>query len=911
MKTLQVLLAEKSKQFGTAPRRSFWGYTPLLAGLLVLFLVLQAVEAPAAPRKNTLFLPLKINAQTDAVTLAAKADQALGQALIANRSRQESFRLLPRAEAEKTFDYTGSWPPPVETLQNNIGPEISYVAAGSLTFLGKQISIDIKVFDLLDPTTPAFFYKAAQELAGLEPSLESLVGDIHAHTDKAFLIASIKAAGNERIDTGAILRRISTKAGEPYDADRLRADLKDIFKMGYFDDVKIRVTDTEMGKDIVFEVKEKPVIGQVTVTGNKELKDDAVMDVVTLTTSTIINPKKVREEADNILALYKSKGYYNTTVETQLSYPAPDRVDVRFIIDEGPKMYIKEVRFLGNSAFSNKELKKIIETSEKNFLSWLLDTGLLKKEVLEQDMSRLTAYYNHHGYIEAQVADPEISQEGDWLFVTFKISEGARYRVGKIEINGDLIDSREALLELIRIDNEEFLSRKILREDILRLNDFYAEHGYAFADASPAVDTRSADKIVDIDIRITQGDLAHINRIIIKGNTRTRDKVIRREMEVAEGGVFNSRALRRSNERLQRLDFFEDITVTPEPTLDRTKMDVVVEVKEKPTGAFSIGAGYSSVDNLIMVGEVSQNNLFGKGQRLALQANISGSASRYNISFTEPHLADSKLLFGFDLYNWKRQYDDFTKDSYGGAVRFGYPVWEEWKAGFSYGYDNTSLSDFDPLTASSEIIKSSEIEITSFVDFSLGRDTRNRMFDPTKGSLNQISAKYAGGFLGGDSQFTKVEGTSSWYFPGFLGTTYHVKVAAGQAFQNESDKLPVYERFFLGGIQNIRGFNTGDISPLDPTGNSTDRVGGEMMWYTNLEWLFPLSKQAGLKGLIFFDAGNVYYDEWNFDEIKSSVGAGFRWLSPMGLLRLEWGYNLDPVGDEEDSVWDFSIGGGF
>ncbi|OGQ94377.1 MAG: outer membrane protein assembly factor BamA [Deltaproteobacteria bacterium RIFOXYD12_FULL_57_12] len=869
---------------------------------------LDTGRALAAERPGTIVLPLKINTAVEVEQLTELADKTLQDVMTGSAIRRKFFRVPERSEAQQMVDYQATWPPAVDGLQKNADPSITYIVAGTLTRLGNKISIDLKLFDLLDPFSPAYFYADVKNLESLPESMDQLAKNLLGHVGRDFQIASIAPQGNQRIDAGAILRQIKSRAGDIYDPAALQEDLRNIFAMGYFDDVQIRVADTDKGKAITFEIKEKPVIGQVVIAGTDELKEETVREAITVVPNTIINTKKVKEAEESILKLYKEKGFYNTEVVSELTYPKPERVDIRFAIKEGSKLYIKEITFVGNKAFSNKELKKVLQTSEKGLFSFITDSGLLKREVLGQDASRLAAHYQNHGYIEAKVGEPEVTQKDNGLFITFNVFEGDRYRVGNIALSGDLIDEEKTLLDLLKLREEEFLSRKILREDILRLVDFYAERGYVYAEINPAIKENQAEKIVDISIDIQKNNLVHLGRIDIKGNTRTRDKVIRRELDIKEGGIFNSTAVRTSHQKLQRLDFFEDINITPEQTADKDTMDVVIEVKEKPTGAFSIGAGYSSVDNFMLMGEISQNNFLGKGQRVALSANMSSRTTRYNLSFTEPHYKDSQLLVGFDLYNWQKEYDDYTKDSYGGALRFSYPVWERWKVGFGYGFDNADLTDVK--TTASQIIKDSvDIHITSYVTTGLTRDTLDKFLDPSKGSYNSVSVKYAGGPLGGDSAFTKVEGNSSWFFPMPKDTTFHFKLAAGAVTENSGGKLPVFEKFYLGGINTIRGFTSAHISPTDP--RTHERIGGMRMWYSNTEWLFPLVKDAGLKGLLFFDAGNVLDDTWKFDTVKKSVGTGFRWLSPMGPLRLEWGYVLDPTEDEDQSNWDFSIGGSF
>ena len=879
-------------------------------GLVVFFCTLLSIgilfgKAHSADQDISLFLPLKINAAADILQLQQLADVTLAEQL-EQQGAADQYILISRSQAQEIVNYQVAWPPAFETIQSlqAVRPGVRYVAAGSLTKIGQGISIDIKLYDLSTPSASTYYYREGESLAAIAGVTEELVADITAYMHRDSFIAVINVKGNVRIDSGAIRRQISSRAGDPYSTKNLNIDLKNVYKMGYFDEAIIDVIDSNSGKEVTFEVKEKPIVGQILIEGNKELEEEKVLEIITVASNTIINPKKVKESVTSIITLYKEKGYYNTEVNTESTYPKPGRVDVRFVIQEGPKIYTKEIRFVGNKAFKKRKLKKVIESSSKGLFSFITESGLLKKDVLELDVARLSAFYHNHGYIEAKVGEPEIVQEGKWLYVTFNIFEGERYRVGTVDLSGDLVVDKNELLSLIELPEEEYLSRKILREDILRLTDFYAEHGYAFAEVNPAIKENEAEKTVDIAIHINKGDLVHINRIIIRGNTRTRDKVIRRELVIKEKDIFNSKALRTSHEELQRLDYFEEININPEATLDANLMDVILEVKEKPTGSFSIGAGYSTAENFMFMGEISQNNFLGKGQRLALSVNLSGTSSRYNLSFTEPRYKDSKLLVGMDLYNWEREYDDYTKDSVGGAIRFGYPIWGKWHMGLGYGYDDADLTDILP-TASIIIKDSADIHITSFVTVNFTRDTRNRRYNASRGSRNILSSKIAGGLLGGDAAFTKVEGSSSWYFPFYKELTFHVKGAAGQVFENPSGKLPVFEKFYLGGLRSIRGFPVNNISPIDPV--TGDRIGGTKMWYTNIEWLFPVLKDAGLSGVIFFDAGNVY-EEWDFKTIKKSAGGGFRWLSPMGPLRLEYGYVINPDPDEDSGNWDFSIG---
>ncbi|PHR24671.1 MAG: outer membrane protein assembly factor BamA [Desulfotalea sp.] len=742
--------------------------------------------------------------------------------------------------------------------------------------------------------------------------LAEITAEIERYLNKDFRIGSIAPAGNKRIDSGAILRKIETKSGDIYNQVTLRKDLKAIYRMGYFNDVQIDVSDGPNGKDIIFRVIEKPVIKSVFFTGIAELKEEDVKEAANIKVHFILNPAKISLGEEAIRQLYKTKGFYNSKISSSITYPDDSGAVVEFIIDEGEEIYIKEITFEGNTTFDDDDLLDEIETGERWFMSWLTESGLLDMNKIEQDGQRIIAFYNNNGFLESKIGDPIITQKEEWLYIKFVIEEGPRFRVGTVDFSGDLLNGKNELLNLLSIRKQKYLSRQTVRGDILKMTDYYAESGYAFASIRPRITKSPIGDRMDIVFDIDKANLVYINRITITGNTRTRDNVIRRELRIAEGGIFDSKALRTSTQALQRLSFFEEVNIIPEPAIDPDRMNIIIQVKEKSTGTFSIGMGYSSADKLILMGQISENNFLGRGDTLSLSANVSGSSSRYNLAYTDPHLNDSALSWGIDLFNTEREYDDYTKDSKGGGIRLGYPVFGHWKVFGNYSFTDTDLTDVSE-NASYVIRNSVDLHITSAVKFSLVRDTRNLRYNATKGSRNVVSVKYAGGPLGGDAEFTKVEGSTSWYFPMFLKTVFHIKGAASQVFENESDKLPVYERFYLGGLNSVRGFEYATISPTDP--ETGEDIGGDKMWYTNAEVIFPILDAQGIKGVLFYDTGQVLNDGEEFfdstSSIKQAAGLGFRWLSPMGPLRIVWGYNLDPEDDEDESVWDFSIGGSF
>ena len=875
-----------------------------LLSLTFIFLLSSLFSCPVLASSKTTFLPFKINAP-DKKELQQQADFMLAQVLA-----DQGIAMLPRKEAEKLVSYADTWPPSTKNL-HLIGEkkESDYIGVGSLTRIGERISVDIAIFDPLNPDTLHRSFKEGRSLKELEMVISEAVADTLKYTKREFIIASIAPAGNKKIDSGAILRKISTKPGDMFSPLALRADLKSIFAMGYFDDVIISVTDTATGKAVVFQVREKPVIGSVLFSGIDELSEEDVKEAVDIKENTIINPALINLGIQRIRALYRSKGYFHAEVIADITPLTEELVEVNFQIEEGEKVSIRGIYFPGSITFDDSELEDVIETGTWNWFSWFTESGTLRMDVLQQDAERLSAFYHNHGFIEVRVGEPLVEEEEDRLTISFPIEEGPRYRVGTVEIEGDVIKDKNKLLYMLAIRDEEYLSRQVLRDDALRLTGLYAERGYAFAEARPAIIRSTVSKRVDIIFKIDKGPLVNFGRVEIRGNTRTRDNVIRRDLTVKEGGVFDSIAIRESNQKLQRLGFFESVSVVPQPTMEEDKMNIIVDVKEQSTGQFSIGAGYSSSESFMFMGSISEENLMGTGNRLSLSVNMSGISTRFNLSYTNPRFMDSNMSAGINLFNWEKEYDDYTKESVGGGVRFGHPFYKKWYIFYGYSIENTKLSEISP-NASQAILDSADINLTSAIHARLVKDTRNRRIFATEGSRHTLFVKKAGGWLGGDAEYTKVEAATAWYAPLLWETVFHGRLTAGQAFGDDK-KFPVYERFHLGGMDSIRGFGSSEISPLDPI--TGEKIGGDKMWYTNLAIQFPLIKDAGLHGEVFTDLGNVYAmeDSWDLSDYKHTAGVGFLWMSPMGPIRIAWGYNLDQKEGEDTSNWDFTMGGSF
>ena len=809
---------------------------------------------------------------------------------------------------------------PEEALRIAQDHDMQWAVYGSVTRLGSQMSIDLRVVNTSLPgDTPrvVFTQGPADKLQGL---CHIMADRLHKIFLSPYMVAAVRVEGNRRVGTDAILEHIGTSKGEMYDPKQISEDIKNIFSMGYFDDVEVDVHDDANGRTVTFMVREKPAIRKIIIKGNENIDTKDIMEVLNLKPYTVVRDKSLQEAAQKIEAMYSDKGYTGTTVTVSLERVSDQAADVVFEISEGEEVFIKEINIEGNKAFSDDELKSIMEVTEKkpwwtpslrNVMAMIKgDAGVLKWDALERDAGRITAFYHNHGYVDARVGQPKVVRKGTNLYITIPVEEGEEYKVGKIDIEQDFFKDKDILLSNMKIKDEDAFSQEVLRKDILKLTDMFADNGYAHADIQPVITKDPNEKKVNIKLVVDKGPLVTFERISIAGNTITRDKVIRRELRVNELEPFSATGLKRSKDRLNKLGYFEDVNLNTTKGSDNEHMNLEVKVKERQTGTFSIGAGYSSVDKLIVMGEISQRNFLGKGQTVNFKGMFGAQTARFSLGFYEPYFMDTRLSMGIDAYNWRQEYTDYTKKSTGGALRFGYPLTDNLSAFFGGKWDYTDMTDIGDYT--SQVIKDSQdIKETRAVRAGLSYDSRNAFFNPTHGWQNTIYLQYAGGFLGGDASFVKTEATVSYYHPLFWEFTGHIRSGTGYVFEGNGGKLPVWEKFFLGGIDSIRGYKWGRVSPIDP--DTDERIGGHSMFYTQIETIFPLIKDMGLNGVVFVDAGNAWDKDsaYNFDKLKKTIGAGVRWLSPMGPLRVEWGYNLDREEGDDKTNWEFKMGGSF
>ncbi|MBW2562491.1 MAG: outer membrane protein assembly factor BamA [Deltaproteobacteria bacterium] len=879
-------------------------------GLIILIFICFFSSSLFAKKPVTVvILPFEIHSSDDYSNLQTSIPEVLKKHL-----KQDGVTVL---DVDKQNGLSPENTPKGKNQIRNLGikNDAEYIIWGSMTWIGKQFSLDIKMMEVFGGEAPIVFSKGGKGIENLSPAVKKLAGDISLKLFKHEVVIKIIIKGNKRIEADAIKRVIVAAPGDVFLPKNLSNDLKAVYSMGYFEDVRVEAESTSKGKIIFFKVKEKPTIRKIIFKGNSSRFDDEkIKENLNIKTGSILNIFKVQKNVKRIEALYKEKNYHNVKVDYKAIELKNNQADLTFIIVEGEKVRVKTIKLIGNKAYTENKLKKILKSSEKGFFSWLTSSGDLKREDLNQDVARLAAFYHNNGYIQAKIGEPKVEFKENHIEITIKIKEGVQFKVGKVYIKGDLVLAKEKIMEKINISNEEFFNRRIVQNDVILLKDIYSDEGYAYAEIFPRTEKDFDKRIVNITFDIKKGKQVYFEEIIISGNTKTRDKVIRRQLRVYEQELFSGVRLKRSIRNLYRLDYFNDVKVNTLKGSTDDKMILKIDVTEKPTGSFSFGGGYSTTEKAFATASISQKNLFGLGHIINVNGKWGDVTKKYSLGYTEPWLFDIPLSAGFKIYDWEFEYDAYDKDSAGGSLRFGYPVFDFTRGSITFSYDKADIEIIDEVKTPQSIIDlvedvGNDNIITKSTTAELRYDSRNRIFNPTEGSDHSITVEYAG--FGGDIGFTKYTADTGWYIPLFKDLTGFVHAKGGYVRENSDGKLPDYERFFLGGINSLRGFDWEDLAPKDKDGNE---IGGDSFVQFNFELLYPLFKDAGIVGVVFFDTGDVYDNDEDIDlgELRESAGFGFRWYSPVGPIRLEYGYILDPIeGQGEGGQWEFTMGGAF
>ena len=723
-------------------------------------------------------------------------------------------------------------------------------------------------------------------------------------------IDKIIILGNMKVEEGVIRGAIKSREGGPFSVEKIREDLRSIFDLGSFTDVQVDIKSTPRGKEVIFIVVEKPSIKEILIKGNDKVKLDDIKEKMTLTPRSILNLDKVKENSELIRKLYFSKGYYGVKVEYKVDYLETNEAIVTFTVSEGPKGHIQKIVFKGNKKIKASELKKVMTTKRRNILSIITKTGTLDEDVLKNDLQLLTAYYFDHGFLEAKLSEPKIDLSNPKkIRIEIGIVEGPQYHLGNIDFKGDLLTTKEALFKVLKMKRGDTYSNTAIRREVNALMAKFADQGYAYVEVNPETSTDNKNLLVHLTFEIEKKKSVYYEKIQVVGNTKTRDKVIRRELRVTEGELYNATDMNYSRDRLKRTGYFKEVDFTTSRGSTEEKINLDVKVEESPTGAISFGVGYSTIESVVGSASISDRNLFGLGYSGMLKFSLGLETQSARLSLTDPYFLGYPYAAGFDLYH--ERVEIFTTYSYkitGGDIRFGKELTDNIRIDAMYKLENVDVYNVAS-DASFFIADQQGKRTTSAISLIPSIDTRDDFFNPRRGGKHSLLIEDAGGILGFDSYFVKVLGQSSWFFPLPLRTTLNIRGQAGIITPYGGKVLPLYEKFFVGGINTVRGFEYGKAGPVDlPTG---DPLGSKKMVAFNVEWIFPLSREIGLQGALFFDVGKGFDKFSDITPLRFGAGPGIRWYSPFGPIHIDLGFNLNRKRGEKGQVVDFTGGSVF
>ena len=870
----------------------------LLVAFLCVFCLLA--QARAENIKKICILPFDVHAGDQSVNL----QESFYNHLVKEFQKESAIEVV-RAD---DFAKSGVAVTKSKAISTGKALKADYVVTGSITQFGETLSIDAQIINVAQEKIYPSASVQGKESTGQEALAAEIKTTLLSYTGFLDTIARIDIQGNRSVGVEAIRQQLRSKAGNPLSEENVSADIKTIYKMGLFEDVSAKVTSEAEGKVLTFTVIEAGLISEIRLIGNKKLDRDDILGVMTVKTRQGLNQGKIKEDIEKIKALYDSKGYYNAEISDRIEKEGEKNYVLILDIKENKRVYIRSIEFEGNEAFTSKELLKQMSTKKRTLLGFFTDDGILQGNQLKQDVQKISSFYFNNGFINSQIAEPVITHDEKGIDIKITVQEGKRFNVGKVEISGDEIGkTRESLFALLKTKEGQNYNREAVMRDIETITVAANDEGYAHADVTPKVVTHDAEQLVDINFQLTKGEPVHIARIGISGNTTTRDKVIRRQLAIVEGDLYSTTKLKKSYNNLNALRYFEEVDFQTEKAPDN-KMDVNIRVKEKNTGMFMIGAGYSAVDQAVVMAQVSQQNFLGYGQILSLKASLGSKTNNYELSFIEPWLFDLPLWAKADVWKYKKEYDSYSLDTKGFGISLAYPIWNKISGSIGYRLSMDNIQDVNYLTASSYIIAQEGERTTSSVTIGLGYDSTDDTMFPTKGIKASVSIQQAGTPFGGNTHFTKYSGYAAGYYPLFWDIVLGARGRIGYLQSNDDSEysLPIYERYVLGGINSLRGLRY--VGPTNP--GTSDVIGGTSMVTFSLEVVFPLIKDAGMKGVIFYDAGNTWDGGYHLDDLRMTAGAGIRWYSPIGPLRLEYGYVLDRKGlnDDASGRWEFTIG---
>jgi outer membrane protein insertion porin family len=828
------------------------------------------------------------------------------------------------------------------------------------------------------PTSPSTAAASSTGADPFDPTLSAApvvrIPQSEAEKAEGLPIVKIDISGNRRVAIDDVSTYLREKPGQLFRVENLSGDVRALWDAGFFDDIEADLEKKDQGVVLRFLVRERPNIKAIEFSGNDEIENDKLNEIIEIKPNTILSVPAVRRSVNKIKDGYSEKGYFLADVEFKIEPQRDNEVIVKFKIREHQPVTVRRVSFIGNENLSDAELLGTMQTGNGGFFSFG-SGGSYRQDVFERDILLINALYYDRGYMAVQIGTPRVmlTPDREGIEITIAIHEGPRFKIRQLKIferdnDGKEVEplgGRRALRLMIRAHSGDWFNRAELIKDLTAVRTLYRDAGFANVEAEPETEIDSATSEVDIIIPIRRGPPVHIERIEIKGNTKTRDRVLRREMEIQEGQLFSETGLEKSKRRITALGYFERVDVSTEQGSAPDKIIINFEIGERPTGTFQVGAGFSSVENFIATAQVQQANLFGSGQSVALSAQVSGLRQLVSLRFFEPYFFGSDWSFNSELFDQLYIFPSFSRRSVGASATFGYALVQPWlrlsvtataeedsvntmpiSTLFGLAAGTSYLSIFQRLPLANLFNDGRTISLRPTITY----DTRDNRLFPSSGMFLQYSAEFAGGVLGSEIEYIRHKYSGKFYYPlgggnGSPGSGFVLKLntEAGLITSPSAEGVPIFARFFLGGILDVRGFQLRSIGPRLPLNTALDpnsapipngaNIGGNLEAYENLELEFPIIDKVGIRGVVFLDAGNAWNLEQQFCQttpapqfdkvvspcfnassltyLRTSAGFGIRWFSPLGPLRFEWGFPLMPLPYEQSVVFEFTIGNFF
>jgi outer membrane protein insertion porin family len=730
------------------------------------------------------------------------------------------------------------------------------------------------------------------------------------------LVVDVKIANNNLISNPTILSKVKTQIGSVFSQESLNEDIKNLYATGYFTDINADLKEQDGGIVVTFIVTEKPLLKEIIFRGNKQIKDQRIRRLMNSQVDQPLDYVQLKQDIDKIKEFYNKEGYHLALVEEEILIDKDtSEARVFILIDEGGRYRISDIKVRGNESIRSKTILKSIQTKRDG----LFNSGFFDKETFNSDLRTIKQLYADKGYADAEVKyNIDYNKNKNLMKITLDIYEGSKYTVGSISIKGNKVIDTQTIEDSLQMKSGSTYIPYRLEDDVARINEIYFEKGYISARTIPEVVFNKQKQQMDINYSITENNLTYVDKIIIRGNDKTKDIVIRRELKIKPGGVFDGAKLKRSKQNLNNLGYFEEITYDTATGSEPDKKDLIINVTEAKTGHVSFGAGYSSVDKFIGFVELQQRNFdwrnfpnfTGDGQKLSIRAEFGSEKEYYDLSFTEPWLFNKPISFGFDFYNRYRSRSLYEKNTLGGDVRLGRRIGDNLRISGMYKLERVKIGDI-PYWATPdylpEVWEEEGENMISAVQLNLVRDTRDSVYNPRSGGVIDNTVEVAGGVFGGDRDFIKYTGELDWYFTHFENFTFETRLRAGLAEKyDDTVYVPIYEKFYAGGANTIRGYKERHVGPK----RGGEPVGGDSMLIGNLEYTFPVIKN--IKGAVFYDIGNVWSDIGDLGkDYKSSVGLGVRVKTPIGPVKVDYGYGLDYDPGDKKGRFHFSMSRGF